>query len=169
MKKIKVKLKKSRLLERVQTHCYYTGEARKQIGFPEPLAAAIQASDDDTAQLNDHIGVAAGEVAKIVSRFLAACSTVENGNASHPDIFETEFNLSVPDNFPDETISLLTTAIENYCVARTLQLWLAQHKPDESAIIANEAQQAMYNIRELLSVRKRPTIGNTPFENLIKI
>ena len=170
MKTIEIKLSRKALLDRIKTHCYYTGEARKQIGYPEQLAAAIQAGDDDYNQLNDHTKTAISEIAKLLSRFLGVCSTSERGDAAHPDIFDIIFTLQTPHNFPNEICSQLELTIENFATMRTLQLWLAQHKPDEANTLSGEVQQALFSIRELLSIRKRPKIEeNNPLDKLIEI
>ena len=162
MTTIEIKFNKQSVLERIKTHCYYTGEARKQIGYPETLAAAMQAGDDDDEQLNDHIKAALCEAAKLLSQLLPSCRMHQGS--------DTLFTIVVPHNFPTETVSLLESTIEYFSIMHTLQLWLSQHKPDEANIASGEAQKTLYHLRELLSIRKRPTMeDSSSYDTLIKI
>ncbi len=158
MKKRRIVLNINNVLQRIYTHCYYTGEARKQVGFPEKAAANIQASSDDKTQIIDHINTPTGEVSRMLSRYFALCSRETASNDATEDTNNTVFLVDIPQNYPDEAVPQLETMIENYIVMRTLQLWMLQHKPDEAAIAASEVQQIIFNLREMFTLRKRPQI-----------
>lgn len=77
MKEIKLKVLHKNIEQRIQIYTYYTGEARKEIGIPERLAAQMQVSSDDSTQLSDHIGNAIAELGNLISRYFAICSIEE--------------------------------------------------------------------------------------------
>lgn len=166
MKKAKLTIKPYIVIERIKTHSYYTGEARKQAGYPPLLAAAIQASDDEIDQLNDHMQLSVAEIGKILSRYLAECHTMKNIDKEQPDISSIDFSLTIPQNFPCHILPQIEQAIENYITMRTLHLWLSQQKPDEANIISNETQQIVYQICEMLTMRKRPQIDKENNKNI---
>lgn len=152
-----LKLKNNKILQRIATHTYYTGEARKAAGAPPMAAAKIQASSDDEQQLSDHLTIACNEVMQLLSSYIAICHTrnseeySEQGNET-----VTLFILKPPSNYPTECLKDIEQTIENYVVARTLHQWLLQNKPDESIAAANEAQQHLTKLRQMAALRKRP-------------
>ena len=48
--------------------------------------------------------------------------------------------------------------MESYAVKRVLQQWLLQHRPEEAAIPAAEAQAMAQQLRELFALRQKPVI-----------
>lgn len=150
-----IKLNTKNVHQRLQTHTYYTGEARRDAGVPHPFAARMMAGNDDEVQIDDHISSAVQEVAATLSRLLSPCE-VERIKQSEEEQWTVLFILHTPANFPHEANEMLSESIENYTVYRTLQLWLMQHKPDEAMLAAQEAQMHAMRIREIMSVRTRP-------------
>ena len=166
---ISIKLNNKRVRQRVETHTYYTGEARKNSAVPPLTAARIQASDDDATQLTDHLAVACSEIARLLSTYIAICHTQQRKALDESGDIITFFTLEIPANFPMEITDELEQAIENYAVARVLQQWMAQHKPDEMVIAANEVQQHTATLREFISLRKRPTLHTHQQRKIIDI
>lgn len=156
MKKKKLTLDHNNVLQRIYTHCYYTGEARREIGFPEKAVAKLQASSDDKEQLCDHMNTPIGEIARMLSRYFVMCKNETEVSETTDGVRNTVFIIDIPQNYPDEALTQLETMIENYTVMRTLQLWMMQHKPDEAAIATSEIQQIIFNLREMFALRKRP-------------
>ena len=56
MNEARLKVLHKNVEQRIQIYTYYTGEARKETGLPDRLAAQMQVSSDDSIQLSDHIG-----------------------------------------------------------------------------------------------------------------
>ncbi len=169
MKEIKLTLSIKKAIQRIELHSYYTGEARKKAGIPEELAAGMQASTDDSVQLNDHISSTIGELSRIISRFFGICSVRYIQNIDDNNTQSVEFSLTPPFNYPIETIPQITEAMENYAVMRTLYLWLLQHKPDEAGAVGNEAMLHSNHLRELFALRKRPKKITKREDNIVKL
>lgn len=155
---------------RIQTHTFYTGEARREAGAPAMLAARFQASDNDLSQLSDHIQMAIDELASLLTKYLSLCTSnmseyEEDGKSNIKYIF----TLSVPPNFPLECIQQIENTMESYAVTRTLQLWTAQHKPDETPLAAGEAERLMMQMRQLMAMRQRPKRTYNCDKNIIDI
>lgn len=157
MKEIKLKVLHKNIEQRIQIYTYYTGEARKEIGIPERLAAQMQVSSDDSTQLGDHIGNAIAELGNLISRYFAICSIEE--------LFDQEtnsklyiFTLPMPAMFPETALTRIEKSMESYAVKRVLQQWLLQHRPEEAAIPAAEAQTIALQLRELFALRQKPVI-----------
>lgn len=157
MKEIKLKVLHKNIEQRIQIYTYYTGEARKEIGIPERLAAQMQVSSDDSTQLSDHIGNAIAELGNLISRYFAICSIEE--------LFDQEtnsklyiFTLPMPAMFPETALTRIEKSMESYAVKRVLQQWLLQHRPEEAAIPAAEAQTIALQLRELFALRQKPVI-----------
>ncbi len=157
MKEIKLKVLHKNIEQRIQIYTYYTGEARKEIGIPERLAAQMQVSSDDSTQLSDHIGNAIAELGNLISRYFAICSIEE--------LFDQEtnsklyiFTLPMPAFFPETALTRIEKSMESYAVKRVLQQWLLQHRPEEATIPAAEAQTIALQLRELFALRQKPVI-----------
>ena len=157
MKEIKLKVLHKNIEQRIQIYTYYTGEARKEIGIPERLAAQMQVSSDDSTQLSDHIGNAIAELGNLISRYFAICGIEE--------LFDQEtnsklyvFTLPMPAFFPETALTRIEKSMESYAVKRVLQQWLLQHRPEEAAIPAAEAQTIALQLRELFALRQKPVI-----------
>ena len=166
---ISFKLNNKRVRQRIETHTYYTGEARKNSALLPMTAARMQASSDDTTQLTDHLTVACNEIARLLSTYIAICHIQQREALDESGDTITFFTLEIPANFPVEITDEFETAIENYAVARVLQQWMAQHKPDEMVITANEVQQHTATLREFASLRKRPTLHRHPKRKIIDV
>ena len=157
MKEIKLKVLHKNIEQRIQIYTYYTGEARKEIGIPERLAAQMQVSSDDSTQLSDHIGNAIAELGNLISRYFAICSIEE--------LFDQEtnsklyiFTLPMPAFFPETALTRIEKSMESYAVKRVLQQWLLQHRPEEATIPAAKAQTIALQLRELFALRQKPVI-----------
>lgn len=161
MKEIKLKVSHKNIEQRIQIYTYYTGEARKEIGIPERLAAQMQVSSDDSTQLSDHIGNAIAELGNIISRYFAICSIEDLTDETTGSIIYV-FTLPMPAMFPETALSRIEKSMESYAVKRVLQQWLLQHRPEEAAIPATEAQNIALQLRELFALRQKPVIE---FEN----
>lgn len=144
------------IIRRLQTYTYYTGEARKKSGFPLQLASDIQASDNDTIQLYDHIDNVCNEAAAYISRYLSLCNLKITETDDCNNSRSACFSVELPHNFPIECIEQLKTSIINYAVTRTAQQWLTQFKPDEGMYINNEVQSRLIQLREVLTQRNLP-------------
>ena len=75
MKRIKLIINRRNVELRIQTHTFYTGEARREAGAPAMLAARFQASDNDISQLSDHIQMAIDELASLLTKYLSPCTS----------------------------------------------------------------------------------------------
>ncbi len=168
MKDIKLRVSHKNIEQRIQIYTYYTGEARKEMGIPERLAAQIQASVDDDTQLGDHIDIAIGELYNIISHYFICCHGEEIANETDSDKTYW-YTISTPETFPEEVIPQIEKNMENYAAKRALQQWFQQHRPEEAAIPAAEAQTLSYQMRELLTLRKRPVAETNNSNNLIDL
>lgn len=166
---ISFKLHNKKVLQRVETHTYYTGEARKNGMMPPMAAANMQASGKDGIQLTDHLLVACSEIARFISSYIAMCRIQQRESIDGSGDVITFFTLDVPSNFPTDIIGELEPVMENYAVSRVLQQWMAQHKPDEMVLAANEVQQHTATLRGLASMRKRPTLRHHTKGEIIDI
>lgn len=168
MREITITVSPRKVMQRIYTHTYYTGEARKVAGTPMRHAAGIQASEDDATQLDDHLQTAIGEIAGLLSRQLAICRCNEDiDNDSGERIVCLSF--IPPQNYPRESLPQMEKIIENYVVMRTLQQWMAQHNPPEQTQPANEAEVAMQQLRGVLSLRKKPRRERNCHKRIIDI
>lgn len=158
MKEIKLKVLHKNIEQRIQIYTYYTGEARKEIGIPERLAAQMQVSSDDSTQLSDHIGNAIAELGNLISRYFAICSIEERTDETTNYDRMYIFTLPMPAMFPETALSRIEKSMESYAVKRVLQQWLLQHRPEEAAIPAAEAQTMAQQLRELFALRQKPVI-----------
>lgn len=170
MKRRKLVLSPDNVLQRIYTHSYYTGEARKQVGYPEKASANLQASVDDKEQMNDHMHIPINEIARMLSKYFATCNMAYESSNEDSTTANICFVIDAPQNYPDEALAPLQAMIENYTVMRTLQLWMLQQKPDEAPIAASEVQQTAFNLREMFALRKRPHIQKkNSFDKLIDL
>lgn len=168
MKEIKLRVRHKNIEQRIQLYTYYTGEARKEVGLPERLAAKIQASSDDEAQLTDHIETAIAELGTFISQHFTNCH-IEKINEGDSNETIYKFTTIVPENFPRTALGLIEQSMENYTIKRTLQQWLQQHRPEESGIPAGEAQTLAYQLREFLTLRTKPCIESERPNNIIEL
>ncbi|MBQ8271070.1 MAG: hypothetical protein IJZ22_07720 [Bacteroidaceae bacterium] len=169
MKEIKLKVLHKNIEQRIQIYTYYTGEARKEIGIPERLAAQMQVSSDDSTQLSDHIGNAIAELGNLISRYFAICSIEEINEGTTNDSKLYVFTLPMPAMFPETALSRIEKSMESYAVKRVLQQWLLQHRPEEAAIPAAEAQTIAQQLRELFALRQKPVIELEDPHNIIDL
>ena len=158
MKKITFSIRHKNIADRIKLYTHYTGEARRNAGLPDKQAAAMQASADDTTQMGDHIENALDEVGTILSRYFAQFLAGQNGEDGSEENKEYTFTIAAPELFPSTATANVEKSIENFVVRRTLQHWFVQHRPEEAALQAAEAQTAMAHLRELLTLRSRPRI-----------
>lgn len=168
MKEIKLKVLHKNIEQRIQIYTYYTGEARKEIGVPERLAAQMQVSSDDSTQLTDHIGNAIAELGNLISRYFAICSIEEMTDESSGNKVYV-FTLPMPAMYPETALTRIEKSMESYAVKRVLQQWLLQHRPEEAAIPAAEAQTLALQLRELFALRQKPVIELEDPNNIIDL
>lgn len=168
MKEIKLKVSHKNIEQRIQIYTYYTGEARKEIGIPERLAAQMQVSSDDSTQLSDHISNAIAELGNLISRYFAICGIEEvNSEDSNNKIYV--FTLPMPAMYPETALTRIEKSMESYAVKRVLQQWLLQHRPEEASIPAAEAQTLTIQLRELFALRQKPAIELEDLNNIIDL
>ncbi|MBQ3189335.1 MAG: hypothetical protein IJB60_07895 [Bacteroidaceae bacterium] len=167
--KASIKIEIRDIILQLQTYTYYTGEARKNAGLPARLASDIQASDNEVAQLYDHLNVAFDEIATLISRYLSFCNTkeIENPDAPHSNIICYSFHL--PHNYPIECVEQIKRAAIGYAVKRAAQQWFTQCKPDEAMNINSELQSQLIHLREILTMRKQPFINERQGKKQIDI
>ena len=164
MKKHTIQISCTKILQRIYTHTYYTGEARKAAGVPAHLAASLQASDSNRDILLQHIQSSIAEAAKILTRYLGIC-TIEHDCEDTV----TAISIETPSNYPDECIPQIAQTTEEYATMRALGQWLAQNKPDEAAAATQEAQLSSMYLRELTSLRRRPLNNARTADNNIEL
>jgi len=68
-----------------------------------------------------------------------------------------------------DALPRIEKSMESYVVKRVLQQWLLQHRPEEAAIPAAEAQAMGLQLRELFALRKKPVIELTDPNTIIDI
>lgn len=161
MKEITFSIRHKNIVDRIKLYTHYTGEARRNAGLPDKQAAAMQASADDATQMGDHIENALNETGTILSRYFAQFLAGQNGEENSEESIEYTFTIAAPELFPTSATANVEKSIENFLVHRTLQQWFVQHRPEEAALQAAEAQTAMVHLRELLTLRSRPQIKRT--------
>ena len=164
MKRERIEIGHKRVLQRIYTHTYYVGEARKAAGTPPYLAAGVQASDSNRDMLTQHIHTSIAEAADMLTRYLGICSTRYSNESD-----TTALYIETPPNYPAGCIAQMAQAIEEYATARTLGQWLMLSKPDEAAFAVEEAQTAATRLRELLSIRLHPGRCNQQHDNNIEL
>ncbi len=157
MKEITLKVIHKNIEQRIQIYTYYTGEARKEMGLPERLAAQMQVSSDDKIQLSDHIENAIAELGNIISRYFAICSIEEREDENGENKMYL-FTLPMPAMYPETALRRIEKSMESYAVKRVLQQWLLQHRPEEATIPASEAQAIATQLRELFALRMKPVV-----------
>jgi hypothetical protein len=67
-----------------------------------------------------------------------------------------EFTFFTPERFPENMLPQLQQCVESYLVMRTLNMWMLQHKPDETVLTATEAEKLLVQLRELMNLRTKP-------------
>ncbi len=168
MKETKLKILHNNIEQRIQIYTYYTGEARKETGIPERLAAQMQVSSDDSIQLSDHITNAIAELGNLISRYFAICS-IESLDDERTNSKIYVFTLQIPEMYPQSALTRIEKSMESYAVKRVLQQWLLQHRPEEAAIPAAEAQTLALQLRELFALRRKPVIKLESTDNIIDL
>lgn len=166
MNEARLKVLHKNVEQRIQIYTYYTGEARKETGLPDRLAAQMQVSSDDSIQLSDHIGNAIAELGNIISRYFGICKVEEIDDENNKIYL---FTLTAPAMYPMDALPRIEKSMESYVVKRVLQQWLLQHRPEEAAIPATEAQAISLQLRELFALRKKPIIELTDPGTIIDI
>lgn len=156
MRKVKADINIGDVILRIQSHTFYNGEARKEMGTPIGVAAKMQASDDDNTQLHDHIEVACSELLNIISRHFSSCTLKKKTDVENEANEIASYMFEIPVNYPVEVLSEVKKEMTNYIVMRSTQLWFMQCKPDEAALPANEAISAIRSLDEMMAIRKRP-------------
>lgn len=156
MQGITLWLKHEDTIRRVRTHSFYIGETDKHRGGSQREAASLQASDEDTEHLTEHLRTAAAELTTMLSQYLALCATEEKDQNDNYALRTTTFSMLPPKNYPHKLLSQLERSIEDYATMRILQLWLAQHNRQEQIQADNEVQKASMQMRFLMTQRARP-------------
>ncbi len=168
-KREEIKISLYEVEQRIYTYSYYVGEARRNSGTPIKLSASIQASSDDHIQINDHINVAANELTKIINCNFGTCKQNVSDDETHKGYTILVFHLVPPQYFPVNLLGELQKTMTNYLVMRTLQQWIMQHKPDETAITTAETEKATIQLRELMNCREKPRKAKRKPKNNIEI
>ena len=157
------------IAQRLFTYSYYVGEARRNSGAPLKLAAGLQACNDDSEQLFDHMNIAAGELDKMINSYFATGNLFIENDKEHIGYSILNFTLLPPQYFPENRFEELCRTMENYMVMRTLQQWMLQRKPDEAAITAAETEKLALQMREIMNSRVRPRKIEKRNKNRIEI
>ncbi len=153
---IEIELSLHDILEQVHRYNYYVGSSRRDAGHPIKLAATLQTSTDDKQQIETHAAAAIEEIVQIINRYFPNCRHTAEEDESHEGYNVIRLSFRPPHNFPKEAERDLREQFERYTVMRTVQLWMQQVKPDESAIAANESEKAALQIHQTMTSRTRP-------------
>lgn len=140
------------LLEQMEEHSYYLGEALKSNPQVIELAAKLQASSDDYSLLKDFVQAGATKLGNICSRVIGKTTY-----AWDDDKTSITFTTNAVANFMDDQIGTFADCMLNYLSYYVLEKWLNIIKPDESARFAQMLVALEEDLRQLGAQRDKPT------------
>ena len=146
------------ICKRLFTQSGYTARSREAMGVPHSLCDTIAITGDDMRVINEYIATSARTAVSTISRYTSSCSLeiCNKGNSNEIDYYQIQFNL--PDNFPELNIDQINKEVIDYIVAGTMQQWAMLMKPDEANIYAARTQNHLLQLRDILTMRNKPTI-----------
>lgn len=168
-KEMEIELQQYEIEQRILTYCYYLGEARREAGIPQKMAALIQASKDDKIQISDHISNAVSEMSQMLNRYFSTCKNKIYDDFDHEGYRKYIFNFVPPYNFPLELMTELENTMESYVTMRTINSWILQNKPDEATLTASEVNNISMQLRELMCNRIKPKRNKDRAKNCIEL
>lgn len=168
MKEVIITINGGDITERIFSESAYAALARAKGGLPERFTDIVQATDDDRNLIERFIIESVNEASGIISRYMSPCSvtymqTEENTGGT------IYIRFTMPQNCPGSLAASLKESITSFAAARSLQHWMLTVKPDEANIHLSKAQNDIARIRELLSLRIRPTKGSIQDEKIIEL
>ena len=147
-----ITIDKNKILERVKTDSYYTGEAAKVGDYDsKTIAAMSQASDDDDNTLSSYMDIAASVVSDTIYQALDKRQPLTGiGDSGQSYVF----TLLQPTTFPETLIPSITESIMAYIAAYTLYRWLKNINPQMAD--TSEFESHLSDINHRVNQRTKP-------------
>ena len=147
-----ITIDKNKILERVKTDSYYTGESAKIGDYDsKTIAAMSQASDDDDNTLSSYMDIAASVVSDTIYQALdkrQPLTGIEDSGQSYV------FTLLQPTTFPETLIPSITESIMAYIASYTLYRWLKNINPQMAD--TSEFESHLSDINHRVNQRTKP-------------
>lgn len=156
MKEKLFSIKDTKIYRRVKGESGFTAQTRSTAVQSSRLAALAIVTDDEKGFIDEYIQLAVNECATVIARYLSPCCINEEDDPDKPGYMIRHFTVSIPDNFPVESIGTLADTVTDFVCNRCLQQWYMLSKSDEAGIMVAKVQSSMAQLRDLLTIRKKP-------------
>ena len=168
MKKREITIDINTVRARLLAESGYMARSRSGMGMPDGVTGSILMTDDDKHAIDNWIRSAINETAYTIGQHFGQCSvnyvpSAEGGNATYIVSFIQ------PHNYPDKGIEQLGDCMSAFIAAAVQQQWSMIVKPDEANIAAVKVQENRTLMKALLTMRTRPTVEQTPDDNVIEL
>lgn len=157
MKERQTKIKEIKIYERIKTESGFSALIKEATGQPGWLTSLTITTDDEKNIIDNYIPSAINECVIAINRYLSTCNlTEEIEKIDNAEFKIYVFNLKLPENYPEEMLTILNGILMDYISSRCLQQWYMLVKAEDTNIYAAKAQSSMTQLRETLSLRSRP-------------
>ena len=153
-KSIKITLYMSEMIYDVQNKTYLKGRSKTEIDATRK--AYMQANDDDENlnQVLRSIGGAYGSLKAELSENIV--EQASSGNNIQMDQENIVVMMSMPSNFNEAAVEVISTGMHKYIVNTAIAEWFDLTSPDDSKNYANLAVENMREVHEGFNKRVRP-------------
>lgn len=156
MEKQEFSIRDIKVYERIKAESGFTAQIKTAIGEPSKQTLLTIATDDEKIILDEYISLAVNECVVAISHYLSPCHITEESDTNEITYKIRHFNLTIPDNYPEENISALENIVMDFICNRVLQQWYMLVKADDANTLAAKTQSCMMLLRNILSMRKKP-------------
>lgn len=147
--KIDIDIEMSGVLEQINVKAYYTGKGKT--AEEDPTAVISDIIDED----NTYIVMAS--LAKAVGSLQGAIGAyAPNSLAVSDTALAVTGTITMASNFDSSAVSVITSAIRQYCENAVLYDWFAVTTPADTEHYIHQMAQAMSDLRASLRRRVRP-------------
>ena len=152
----KLDIKDTDIYERIKNESGFTSQIKAIAGQSTKLASMAIATDDEKIFFDAFIQPAVNECVLAINHYLSPCNVTAENDTQNTSYRIRHFNLMVPENYPEENVSMLGDILVDYITNRCLQQWYMLTKSDDVGTSALKVQTAMTLLRDMLSMRKKP-------------
>ena len=157
MKEQQTKIQEIKIYERIKAESGFSALIKEAAGEPSRLTSLTITTDDEKNIIDGYILSAINECIIAINRSLSTCYlTEETEKIGNTEFRIYIFNLKLPENYPEEMLTILNGILMNYISSSCLQQWYMLVKAEDANIYAAKAQSSMTQLRETLLLRSRP-------------
>ena len=153
-KNLTITLYMSELIYDIQNKTYLKG--RSKVETDPAKVAYMQANDDDENmnQLLRSIGGAYGSLKSELSEYIVEKAI--SGDNIQQENENIVIVLSMPSNFNEAAVSVISTGLHKYIVNTAIAEWYDMTNPDDTKTYAGMAVENMKEVRDGINKRLRP-------------